>query len=132
MEMKCHKQLQAFYGEDVEIEYEPHKIPYTISTTYSPDFILLNGIVVETKGYFPPDERKKMLLIHKQHPELDVRVILYRHTDPILKGSPTTYAMWCSKNGIKWGTPDDLLAWAKEPKDERRIKALKAIGYELE
>jgi len=36
------------------------------------------------------------------------------------RGSPTTYAMWCDKHGIKWadfrkGIPQE---WIKEIKDE--------------
>lgn len=128
-EMETHETLKQ---HGCTAEYEPFKIPYVLETNYTPDFVLPNGIVIETKGYFPPDERKKMLLVHKQHPDIDIRIVLYAPTRTISKISKTTYAIWCTKNGLAWGTRFDLLEWAKERKNERRIKALKAIGYELE
>ena len=66
-------------GRRVGFTYEETKITYTkpASThTYTPDFELSDsGIIVETKGRFLPDDRKKHLLIREQHPELDIRFV---------------------------------------------------------
>lgn len=86
-----------------KVRYEDEKIPYTIPSskhTYTPDFILPNGIVIETKGRFLPDDRKKQLLIKAQHPDRDIRFVFSSSNTKITKGSKTSYADWCIKNGF--------------------------------
>ena len=88
---------------NIDGEYEKHKIKYTIPATdhtYTPDFRLPNGIFVETKGRFVVEDRKKHVLIKKQHPELDIRFVFQNSKNKIRKGSPTTYADWCVKHGF--------------------------------
>ena len=90
---------------NIDGEYEKHKIKYTIPATdhtYTPDFRLPNGIFVETKGRFVTEDRKKHVLIKKQHPELDIRFVFQNSKNKIRKGSPTTYADWCIKYGFKY------------------------------
>ena len=53
--------------------YECYYLRYTIPEsvhTYTPDFILPNGILIEAKGLFETADRKKHLLIKKQYPQL--------------------------------------------------------------
>lgn len=88
---------------NIDGEYEKHKIKYTVPATdhtYTPDFRLPNGIFVETKGRFVVEDRKKHVLIKKQHPELDIRFVFQNSKNKIRKGSPTTYADWCIKHGF--------------------------------
>lgn len=102
LEEKVSKQLDEL---SVEYEYEKLKIVYEVheKRTYTPDFkILSNGIIVETKGRFLGADRKKHLLIKKQHPELDIRFVFSNSKAKLSKGSPTSYADWCNKNGFKW------------------------------
>jgi len=90
---------------NIDGEYEKHKIKYTVPATdhtYTPDFRLPNGIFVETKGRFVTEDRKKHVLIKKQHPELDIRFVFQNSKNKIRKGSPTTYADWCIKHGFKY------------------------------
>lgn len=101
----------------IKHEYETLKLKYTIPAsnhTYTPDIILSNGIICELKGYMDASVRKKMLLVVKQNPELDIRIIFMNSLTKITKNSKTTYAMWCDKNNIKWGVQGDILAWSKE------------------
>ena len=57
----------------VEFEYETFNIPYLWQEDkkYIPDFILPNGIILEVKGRFMLEDRKKHLFIRDQHPEYD-------------------------------------------------------------
>ena len=91
-------------GRRVKFTYEETKITYTkpASThSYTPDFVLLDsGIIVETKGRFLPDDRKKHLLIREQHPELDIRFVFSNSKAKLSKKSKTTYGAWCDKNGF--------------------------------
>ena len=87
----------------VAFEYETFKIKYTVPETlhtYTPDFILPNGIIVESKGRFVVADRKKHLYVQKQHPDLDIRFVFSNSKAKISKGSKTTYADWCNKNGF--------------------------------
>ena len=42
---------------------------------YIPDFVLDNGIIIETKGLFTSEDRRKHIEVQKQHPELDIRFV---------------------------------------------------------
>lgn len=105
--------------------YECYCIHYTIpprGTRYTPDFLLPNGIIVETKGRFVPEDRMKHTLIKEQHPELDIRFVFTNSNAKLYKGSPTSYAQWCTKFGFKYADrriPDD---WLKELPDEGKLK----------
>lgn len=105
----------------VSFLYEQAELKYTIPEsvhTYTPDFLLPNGIIVESKGLFESDDRKKHLLIKKQYPHLDIRFVFDNPNNKINKGSKTTYAMWCDKYGYKWAKKYIPFEWIKEgPKD---------------
>lgn len=97
------------------VEYEPEKISYSISATYCPDFVVTfktrPTMYIETKGYFDYDDRRKMLAIKEQRPDLDVR-LLFMKDSTLGRGSKTRYSDWCLKNGYQcaFGTvPEDWL-----------------------
>jgi len=86
------------------IKYETITIPYIqpeMKRKYTPDFILPNGIMIEVKGKFTREDRKKHLWIKEQHPELDIRFLFQACDNKIHKDSDTTYASWCDKYGFK-------------------------------
>ena len=85
-----------FAYEQVRIPYEVHK-----NCTYTPDFILPNGIIVESKGRFVTADRQKHLMIRDQHPDLEIRFVFTRSASRISKTSKTSYAMWGQKNGCQ-------------------------------
>jgi len=70
-----------------------------LDRTYTPDFILPNGIVVETKGRFTLEDRKKHLWIQEQT-DYDIRFVFSSSKAKIRKGSKTSYADWCTKHGF--------------------------------
>lgn len=105
-------QKVAFSFESLIIEYlQPAK-----KRKYTPDFILPNGIIVETKGRFVTADRQKHLLIKEQHPELDIRFVFNNSKARISKTSKTTYAMWCEKHGFQYADKSIPQAWLQERK----------------
>jgi len=96
--------------EQVKIEY--HKPAKT--SKYTPDFVLENGIIIETKGIFDTADRQKHLLIKEQLPELDIRFVFSNPNQRISKISKTTYAMWCEKNGFAYFAKAVPTEWLKE------------------
>tara|TARA_R100001015_G_C4587854_1_gene143615 strand:+ start:514 stop:993 length:480 start_codon:yes stop_codon:yes gene_type:complete len=97
------KIAQQLKKANISVEYETLSIKYTVPAvirTYTPDFFLPNGIVIESKGRFTAEDRKKHLLIKKLFPELDLRFVFYNSKSTLRKGSRTTYADWCDKNNF--------------------------------
>ena len=112
LEEKISEELK---DKNVSFEYETRKIEYIVpekKSKYTPDFILPNGVIVETKGRFVSADMKKHLLVKQQHPELDIRFLFQNSKNKIRKGSKTTYADWCIKHGFLFADktiPDDWL-----------------------
>ena len=98
-----------------QFEYETLKLNYTLSAVYKPDFILPNGVILEAKGYFKPEDRRKMLAVKKQHPLLDIRLVFQQPKNTLTKTSKTTYADWSEKNGFLWAPAHAIpLDWFNE------------------
>ena len=86
----------------VKYEYESTKVPYVIQHNYTPDFLLPNGVYLECKGYWDPDDRRKIKAVKEQNPDLDIRMVFQSPFNKISKKSKTTYAQWCDKHSIPW------------------------------
>ena len=86
----------------VKYEYEPIRVPYEIQFNYTPDFVLPNGVYLECKGLWEPEDRRKIKAVIEQHPEIDLRMVFQAPFNKISKKSKTTYAKWCDKHNIKW------------------------------
>lgn len=103
----------------VKFTFEERKIKYVKpkqECTYTPDFELENGIIIETKGRFVSDDRKKHLLVKEQHPELDIRFIFSNSRSKLYKGSKSTYGSWCEQHGFQYHDKEIPIEWLKEKK----------------
>ena len=97
-----------------KFDYETLKIKWVLheDKTYTPDFILPNGVIIEAKGRFTLQDRKKHLAVKKQRPDLDIRFVFSNSRGKLYKGSKSTYADWCNKNGFQYADkriPDNWL-----------------------
>ena len=101
----------------VNFTYEEFKIKWVDpkTKTYTPDFVLENGIIIETKGRFISPDRAKHLAVRDQYPDLDIRFVFTNSRTKLYKGSKTTYGMWCDKYGFKYADRFIPDAWLKEP-----------------
>lgn len=132
LEETVYKQIASM---NIVPSYESFKIPYVIPAsnhTYTPDFQLPNGIIIETKGRFVASDRKKHLLVKKQHPDLDIRFVFQNAKGRINKGSKTTYADWCNKNGFIYAEKTIPREWFSESiaitNGKKKVQATKRRG----
>jgi hypothetical protein len=94
---------QQLKSKGIAYTYEEKVIQYVVparKAKYTPDFVLPNGIIVETKGRFVVADRQKHLFVKAQHPELDIRFVFSNSKAKISKASKTTYADWCTQHGF--------------------------------
>jgi len=106
--------------EELKIEWKDLRY-----RTYTPDFVLDNGIIIETKGIFDNEDRRKHIAVRDQHPELDIRLVFSNSRAKLYKGSKTTYGMWCEKQGFQYSHRVIPPEWLKEkgtPVKTKRIK----------
>ena len=101
---------------NIPIKYEAIKIEWEdlMYRTYTPDFVLPNGIILEIKGRFTTADRRKHIEIKKQHPKLDIRFVFENSRRKLNKGAKTSYAKWCEKNKFLYCTKDIPEEWIKE------------------
>ena len=113
LELKISQYLQNL---QVSFEYEKMKIEWEdlAYRTYTPDFVLSNGIIIETKGMFTAADRRKHLAIKKQHPHLDIRFVFENSKRKLRKGAKSTYGEWCTKYGFRYYDRIIPEEWIKE------------------
>lgn len=116
LEEKVGQQLDTL---GIKAEYESFKIKFTEpekQRSYTPDWKLPNGIIIETKGRFLTADRQKHLLVKQQHPHLDIRFVFSNSKTKLSKTSPTTYGMWAEKHGFQYSNKVIPEEWIKETK----------------
>ena len=125
----------AKYLDDLSIKYkyEKVKIEWEDLTyrTYTPDFVLYNGIIIETKGMFTAADRKKHLAIKKQHPELDIRFVFENSNRRLRKGAKTRYYQWCNKYDFDYYDRIIPEEWLKEKGKDKYPKFIKFSGTKI-
>jgi len=107
----------------VSFQYETIKLEYRKTATYTPDFILPNGIIIEAKGLWTVEDRTKHLLVREQHPHLDIRLVFMNASNKIRKGSDTTYAAWCDKKNILYANKTIPKSWLSQQPINHAISA---------
>ena len=93
--LKDRQKIVAY--EKLKIEWEDLKY-----RTYTPDFELDNGIIIELKGLFSAADRRKHIEIQRQHPTLDIRFVFSNANAKLYKGAKSRYCDWCDKNNFLW------------------------------
>ena len=115
------------------VAFETHTLEYHQPgkiRKYTPDFILCNGIIIETKGRFLTADRQKHKMIAVCHPELDIRFVFSNPFQTISKQSKTTYAKWCEHHGFAWASKVIPQAWIDERPTVARLRAAeRALGW---
>ena len=126
-----HVVLNSLTDRNCTAQYECMKIEWEDLSyrKYTPDFLLPNGIIIETKGRFTPADRMKHLAIQKQHPNLDIRFVFSNSNSRLRKGAKTTYADWCVKNGFLYADKDVPQEWIDEKKKHAKVFPQELIKF---
>lgn len=119
---KCNAKYECFKIEWEDLSYR----------TYTPDFLLPNGIIIETKGRFTPADRMKHLAIKKQHPQLDIRFVFSNSNSKLRKGAKTTYASWCNKHGFLYADKDVPQEWLDERNKPAKLMPSEFVRFPFE
>jgi Phage endonuclease I len=100
----------------LDYEYESLRLNYVIEATYTPDFLLPNGVMLEAKGFFRPEDRRKLLAVRKANPDADIRLVFQQPNNTLTKISKTTYGDWATKNGFPWCNAAQIpVEWYDDP-----------------
>ena len=94
-------------------QYEAAVLRYEVHAwrRYLPDFLLPEqAIVIEAKGQLTTEDRAKMLLLKRQFPTLDIRILLQNPKDKLTPRM--TAGDWCEKTGFPFAKgPNIPEAW---------------------
>ena len=129
LEMQINQQL---VNSGIKFSYEGtlNTIKYIKPATrhrYLADFLLANGIIIEAKGMFTAQDRKKHLYIKEQYPDLDIRFVFMSAKNKLSKTSKTTYARWAENNRFLWAEKEVPAEWIAEVKDPQEMKTIMKI-----
>jgi hypothetical protein len=122
------KHFDQLKESGIGFEYEPEKIEYRRrvvkgickcgSTTvyqqkiYIPDWVLENGIRIESKGRLTSQDRSKLVAVKQQYPDLDLRIV-FGANNKINKHKAKRYMEWAAENGIRAAVGTIPASWLK-------------------
>lgn len=92
----------------VAFSYETLTFSYTLEGVYTPDFALPNGIVIEAKGLFTAEDKRKMRAVKSAHPNADIRFVFQS------AGLRGANLKWAARNGFPACVGDIPEAWWEE------------------
>lgn len=86
--------------------YEPFALNYTLEGKYKPDLVLSSGVIVELKGKFTPEDRRKMIAVKQAHPDKDIRIVFQKLKATVVgatrrkDGTKLTCEQWARSSGF--------------------------------
>ena len=125
-----------------DFQYEVATIPYTLQCIYTCDFYFAsNGLLIETKGLFDKDDRRKHLAIKSTYPNLDVRLVFYKDAPLIntkarkkkkdgTRGESMLYSDWCKQHNIKYSIGAPPASWFDEDLSHNK-EILKGLKHDI-
>jgi hypothetical protein len=125
LERQVHEQLTEsgikFDYESIKLDYRQRVIKGICKCgsqevhqrrTYTPDFILENGVILEVKGRLTSADRSKMLLVINQHPDKDIRFV-FGANNKLQKNKTKRYSDWAAEHKVKFCIKEVPESWLK-------------------
>lgn len=110
--------LRDLNERQIDWLYESERLPYTIEAVYKPDILLHTRsgkeIHIEVKGWFRPEDRRKLKAVREAHPGKDIRLLFDNPRKKIAKGAKSTNAEWCDRNDFLWCQYVVPVEWLRE------------------
>lgn len=81
---------------------------YTYSGHYTPDFVVetkLGKRYIEAKGYFRPEDKRKIVAVKRCNPNLDIRIVFYSFNK--------SYVKWAEKHGFTYAISEIPRDWLR-------------------
>lgn len=83
-------------------------LPAVATRSYTPDFFLSNGVIIEAKGRFTPHDRKIALAMRDGGVVIK---LLFQYNNKLSRKSKTRYSDWCTKNDLDFAVRTLPEAW---------------------
>lgn len=83
-------------------DYEPDRFRVVVQSHYTPDWKISKNVYIETKGYFSPSNRSKLLSFKEQYPDIKIHLVFGESRNKLNKNSKTTYGQWATAHGFLW------------------------------
>lgn len=104
---------QRFHELRPDLLYEPKAYEYAVKEVrkYTPDFTTEDEKTwYETKGRFTAADRKKMLMVRRQYPDVRIVLVFQAPNNKLTKApNSQSYAQWAEKNGFEWLSMKDVI-----------------------
>ena len=94
-------------------EYETKRYQYNVPGTYTPDFSLSNGTLIECKGFFREEDKRKLRAVKQAYPELDLRIVFDEAKYPSQKKALDRNIKWANKYGFPYAIGLIPKGWLK-------------------
>lgn len=78
--------------------------------TYTPDFILDNGIIIEYKGRLTAQDRTKLVAVRKSNPTVHIK-LLFGSDNKLAKNNNKRYSQWATENGFDYAIGSPPRRW---------------------
>lgn len=69
--------------------------------SYTPDFVLDNGILIEYKGRLTSQDRNKLIAVKESNPDVNLK-LLFGSNNKLNKGTTKRYADWAAEHGFDY------------------------------
>ena len=109
-EVYCASDLDA---RGKKYEYEARRLTYQYDPqTYTPDFVLPNGVIVEFKGKMVGETRKKLLAIRRCNPNLTIGIVFQKANNKLsTRPNSKRYWEWAEASGFLYSESFIPDAW---------------------
>lgn len=77
---------------------------------YTPDFVLPNGYIIETKGRWTAQDRRKMVAVRDEYTDYTF-VMLFQRDNKLKKNAKSYYSDWCNANGFDYSVETIKMEW---------------------
>ena len=80
--------------------------------SYTPDFVLENGTIIEYKGRLTSSDRTKLLAVKKSNPDVSIR-LLFGSDNKLVKNGTKRYSDWACDNDFDFAIGSVPKRWIK-------------------